>query len=94
MVNISKFLDPIVSTVINPLLVLLTALAGFYFIWGVAGLIWGADDASAQSKAKMHILYGVIGLFIMISAYGIVRLIAATVGVEDPYTTTGFQGFK
>jgi hypothetical protein len=32
----------------------------------------------------MHILYSAIGMFIMLGAYGILRLIANTLNVESP----------
>jgi hypothetical protein len=54
------------------------------FIWGVFGLIMHADDPAARATGQKHILWGLVGLFIMISSYGIIRVIGNTVGV-DPF---------
>ncbi len=70
--------------------IVLPVLEGFFaftllvFIWGVVGLIRSGDDPKAREKGQQHILWGVIGMVIMISAYGIIRVIANTIGVADP----------
>ena len=90
---LSAITAPIITHIVNPILALLFACAGLVLIWGVAGMIIHGDDAEKRKQAQWHILYGVIGLFIMITAYGIIRLIAGTIGVDDPFTATGFGGF-
>jgi hypothetical protein len=76
-------LMPIVRFIIQPAEWLLLIFATLVFVWGVAQLILKGEDATARAEAQQHILWGVIGLFIMIAVYGIIRFVANTIGVSD-----------
>ncbi len=84
--------SPAVSSLVNGVMnwIILPILEGFFlftvliFIWGVVGLIRHGDDPAGRATGQQHILWGVIGIVIMISAYGIIRVIANTIGVTDP----------
>jgi hypothetical protein len=73
-------MEPIVTNVIDPLIWFAFSLATIVFIYGVAQMIINPVDAEAHKKGKMSMLGGLIGLFIMLSAWGIVHLVANTVG--------------
>ncbi len=75
----------IVDVIIFPLVALLFVFTVLVFIWGVFGLIRSGDDPKARKDGQMHILWGVVGMLIMVCAYGIIRVIANTVGVPDPF---------
>jgi hypothetical protein len=85
--------NPVVNSLVTKIMdvIVLPAVEGLFiftfliFIWGVVGFIRNKDDATARTEGGQHILWGVIGMFIMISAYGIIRVIANTVGVGDPF---------
>lgn len=68
-----------------PVLAVIFALAVLYFVWGVAGLILEKDNSEKLTMAKDRVLYGVIGMAIMVSAYGIIRFVAGTIGVNSPF---------
>ena len=70
---------PIMTYIVYPLIDLLMAAAVVVFIWGAAQLILNKDDSEKRANAQRHILFGVIGLFIMIGVFGIVRLVGNTV---------------
>jgi len=69
--------NPIVDNVVYPLIELMFAVAILVFAYGVLQLVWGGEDA--RKKAKMSMLSGIIGIFVMMSACGIVYLVANTV---------------
>ncbi|MDP3962511.1 MAG: hypothetical protein Q8Q03_01440 [bacterium] len=81
---ISSLITKIVDAIVTPLITFLFFLAMLVFVWGLFGLISKGDDPTARKEGQNHILWGVIGMFIMISAYGIVKVIGNTVGV-DPF---------
>lgn len=83
--------DGIMNFIVIPVMEGLFIFTILIFIWGVVDLIAHADDPTARAKGQQHILWGVIGLFIMISAYGIVRVIGATIGTVDPTVTDPFE---
>jgi hypothetical protein len=56
------------------------ALAVVYFLWGVVGFIKNADNTEKREEGYKHMIWGIIGLFIMISANGIINIIRSTIG--------------
>lgn len=76
---VDSLLLKINEQIINPLIFLLFALAFVYFLWGVFEFIQKPED---HEKGRNTMLYGVIGMFIMVSVFGIMRLIANTIGVD------------
>lgn len=64
--------------VLNPLVILLFAGAFLVFLWGIFQFVYAGDDATAKEDGKRHLLYGVIGMTIMVAAYSIMEIIGAT----------------
>ncbi len=66
--------------ILNPIIGLLGAFALAYFIWGVSQFIYHVDNQAEKDKGKQHMLYGVIGLAIMVCVFGILNVVCSTVG--------------
>jgi hypothetical protein len=75
-------LDKIFRVVINPLVQLLFAAAVFYFIYGVFKYIKDSDESSSRTDGANHVLWSTVGLFIMISVWGIIEILEKTIGVR------------
>ena len=73
--TVAQIINTVVSSVINPLIYLMFAVALLFFVWGVVDMIRQADNESARSKGKLHIIWGLIGLAIMFSVFGLVNII-------------------
>jgi FtsH-binding integral membrane protein len=80
----TAILGPVFTYIVQPLIFLITAFALLVFVWGVAALILNREDSEKVNDAKRHILWGVIGIFIMISAFGIVRFVGSSLGMSIP----------
>lgn len=78
---IDTLLDKILDNIVNPLILLLMAVAVIYFLWGLFDFIKKADSPEDRNTGYQHMLWGVIGIFIMISAIGLKNLIGATLGL-------------
>ncbi len=74
-----KVLDPIIANIVYPVIWVLFAVGIFIFAFGVVEMIIKGDSADARQKGQYHMLAGAFGMFIMISAWGIIRLIASTI---------------
>jgi cobalamin biosynthesis protein CobD/CbiB len=72
-------LDLFKTEIINPLILLMFGAAMIVFFWGVIQFIYNAGNETKRSESKQHILWGLIGLFIMVAVYGILNLIIATI---------------
>ena len=53
----------------------MVALAVLFFLYGVMEFIAGAGNEEKRTQGKRHIIWGIIGIFIMISVFGIMRLL-------------------
>jgi len=74
---VTDLLGQIAILILNPLIVLGFVVATIYLFYGIVQMIWGADGNDLDKK-KTNVMYGVIGLFIMFSVYGILRIVLAT----------------
>ena len=72
--SIKEIIDKITKEIINPTIYLLFAAATLMFAWGIVQYIKSAGSAQSQ-KGKDIMLYGIIGLFVMASAWGIVKIL-------------------
>ena len=77
-------LNGIKTEIVNPAIYLLLALAGVYFVWGVFAFISNQENDEGREKGKQHMIWGIVGIAIMLSAFGIMRMIAGTIGVDNP----------
>jgi len=77
-----KFIRAVSDQILNPLIYLLFAIALLVFIWGIVKSIANGGDEDEVTIAKRHILYGLLGMFIMFSAFAIVRLITGSLGID------------
>ncbi|OGI96405.1 hypothetical protein A3I25_00020 [Candidatus Nomurabacteria bacterium RIFCSPLOWO2_02_FULL_42_17] len=72
------------QTILNPLIALLFAVALVMFIWGVVEFTANAGNEEKRTTGRQHILWGIVGMIIMISVFGIMRLITGTIGSDVP----------
>lgn len=80
---VTNLLGKIATYIINPIIVLGFVVATIFFFYGIIGLIAGADGSDLEKK-KMNVFYGIIGMFVMFSVYGILRLALNTFGIPVP----------
>ena len=70
------------SVILFPLMTLMTSVAVLVFLFGAFRFIASAGDEGARSTGKRHMLYGVIGLFVMLTAFTILNVAAGTFGLS------------
>ncbi len=75
------FLTKIEEAVVFPLITLLLGVAFLVFLFGVFEYIKGATSESERAKGQKHILFGIIGMLIMLSAVAILNLARGTFGI-------------
>lgn len=81
-INFSSLFNKIITNIAQPIASLLLALAVVYFVWGVMVFIKNADNPEKRKEGYEHMIWGIIGIFIMVSATGIVRILQSTIGVN------------
>jgi len=68
----------IFTDLLNSLLPLVEGIAFLAFLWGLANFIWHADNEEKRSEGKQIMIWGIIALFVMVSAFPIVHIIQNT----------------
>lgn len=69
-------IETILMTQIIPLLFILVTV---YFFWGVITYVRAGGDQKAIDTGKQHMIWGIIGMAVMASAWGIVEIIGSMV---------------
>ncbi len=72
-------INNIKAQIINPIIAFMFAVATLYFFWGVYKFIRDADSDTARTTGRDSILWGLLGMFVMVSVYGIMWLICNTI---------------
>ncbi len=74
------------QSLLNLLIRVLVGLAIVIIIWGVIQFIIAGSSGSeeAQKKAKGTILYGILGLFVITTIWGLVAIVRRTLGTGTP----------
>ena len=79
-----KLVHNVEDIILFPLITLLTAIALVVFVWGVFQYVAGAESEDARSTGKRHMLWGIIGLVVMTSAFAIISIFTRTFGIDVP----------
>lgn len=78
--SIGSLVNAVNKVVINPFIILLFACALVVFVWGVAKYLLNPESEEIRKESKSHMMWGVIGMFIMVSVFAIMRIILNTLG--------------
>ncbi|MCK9344931.1 MAG: pilin [Candidatus Pacebacteria bacterium] len=63
------------EAILQPIVSLLMAAAVAYFLFGVMKFVKDQGSEESQVEGKKHMMWGIIGLFIMVSVWGILNFI-------------------
>lgn len=66
--------------ILNPLILLIFSFGFLVFLWGLLVFLSNKANPSQHNEGKDHMIWGVLGMFIMVAAYGIISLIVNTFG--------------
>ncbi len=81
MTGLSEIISRINTAIINPFIFLLLAIAFVIFLWGLVSYIRNVDNAEERATGLRHMIWGVVGLVIMLSFKGIIAIIKNLLGV-------------
>lgn len=85
--TIDCILTKIKVEVLDPVITILFVLATIFFLWGVIQYVIGSQgDTTKIAAGKKMMFWGIIGLTIMASAWGIVKIICDFFGTCGPAT--------
>jgi hypothetical protein len=71
--------------ILNLLIPVFVSLGIVYFVWGIVAYVIGGGE-EAKKKGRDRIIYGIIGLAVIVSVWGVVNIVSNTFGLGG--TTT------
>jgi ABC-type thiamin/hydroxymethylpyrimidine transport system permease subunit len=84
MEKIYSILSNVNNIIINPIIVLAFAVAFIFFIYGVFQYIWKShSDPAKMKEGRSHMAWGLFGMFIMISVFGLFKFLINSLPVGD-----------
>lgn len=94
--TVIEFLYRFNQYVLNPIILLLFAVALLYFIYGVVRFlsIDASEKGNSREEARNAILWGIIGMTIMFSVYALIAIVLKTFGITSGDVGPGSQFIK
>ncbi len=80
--SLDGFIGNIDKMIINPLIGLLFALAIVYFLYGVFEFLSNQANEEKKTTGKSHMLWGIIGITIMMGVWTILGILLNTLGIN------------
>lgn len=78
--DITTFLQKVDRLILNPIILLLFAVSTVYFIYGVIKYLSLDPSDGKRSEARDSIIWGLVGMLIMFSVYGLISFVLSTFG--------------
>ena len=72
----AKLIFNIKEYILNPIIGFMFAVAVVMFIYGIVEYIWSADNEEKVEVGKKHMIWGIVGMFVMIGVYGILNVLS------------------
>jgi hypothetical protein len=72
----------IAGNILNTLIPILIVLGVVYFIWGVLQYVISSNEED-KAKGKSHMIYGIIGLVVIVALWGLVSILTTTFGLNS-----------
>lgn len=80
--DFDSFLLNVNTMVVNPAINILFALAVLFFLYGVLQFFLNQENEEKKTSGKNHMLWGIIGITIMMGVWTIMNMILATLNVD------------
>lgn len=87
----NTFLAKVSANILTPIIELMFALATLVFFYGI---FQSLQEGKEQERYKSSIWWGLVGMFIMLTVYGIIGLIKNTFDIQDSPNPTVNQILK
>ncbi|MFA6257541.1 MAG: hypothetical protein WC671_00840 [Candidatus Paceibacterota bacterium] len=81
--SLNEFIRNVDNMIINPLIGLLFALAIVYFLYGMFEFLSNQENEEKKTTGKSHMIWGIIGITIMMGVWTILSIVLNTLGISD-----------
>ena len=84
-----QFLTKVNNLIVNPLILLLFALAMVYFVYGIVEFMSNQENEEKRTQGKQHMIWGIVGLVIMMGVFMIMNMIIHSLNINYITPETG-----
>ncbi len=77
-----EVLGRFVTYIIDPAILLIFTAGFLLFLFGLVEFLFKVEQSSGRENGVRHMIWGMVGMLIMVSVYGIVALITNTFGLD------------
>ena len=81
--DFKSLVSSITDEILKPLIPLIIGLAVVVFLWGVLRFIMAAGDQKKREEGRNFIIWGLIGITIMFSIWGLVKILTDTLNLDN-----------
>src|SRR3989344_294604 len=81
-----------IQSVINVVMPLIVVIAVVVVIWGAFQIILGASDEEARKSGRSKILWGLVGVFLALSAWALVAIVVNSLSITAPANVNSVVG--
>jgi hypothetical protein len=67
--------------ILNQVIVILVAIAFLAFIWSLTQYLFKETDGKEKGVFKNRVIAGLLGMFVIVAVWGLVRFIGGTLGI-------------
>jgi hypothetical protein len=77
-----------VPDILNGVVFLIVGLAVLAFLWGIVKYLMSGGDEKQLEESKKFMLWGIVGITIMVSVWGIISILGNMFGIHISGTPT------
>lgn len=81
--SVDTFIQKLNTYLFNPAIYLLVVLGVVYFLYGVYEYLRDGESGDAREIGQRHMIWGLIGLSIMVGVFVIMRIVLGTIGYDE-----------
>ena len=71
-----------IGSLLNKIIPVLIVLGVVYFVWGVISYVISSDE-EAKKAGKNRMIWGIIGLVVIVGMWGLVSIVTSTFGLSN-----------
>ncbi len=76
-----------IGNILDTVIPILVVLGVVYFVWGVVQFVISTDE-EAKAKGRSHMIYGIIGLVVIVAMWGLVGIVTKTFDLNGSANVT------
>lgn len=76
-----------IGSILNSVIPVMIVAGVVFFVWGVVSFVI-SNDEEAKTKGRNRMIWGIIGLVVIVGMWGLVRIVTNTFGLSNNVNVT------